>query len=391
MSDEVQPEQFGEQESAESGEQGTSWPGPVPPPEGGWSPPDAAWQTGSEVPASPGQPAAGPNPAPWPAFHPTAGAPQPSGPGQAYYLPPGQQSASYPPYGNQLAWGAPQMPVGSRRNRRFAVIGGGVAALLVVGVLIAVVALSGNGKHASVPVAGPTSPSAPASSATAQSTAAPTDSSASTPAVPLPGCSTASGLAGESVGYVACGSAAKDVGVPTYDSAQAHRTYSVTLKTNRGDVVFTATGANAPYTVYSFVYLVQKQYFDNTKCHRLTTKGIYVLQCGDPSGTGTGGPGYEFQDENLDAFGHVPAGGVVTYPAGTVAMANAGYGTNGSQFFLVYRRTELAPQYTPFGTITHGLGILTAIASKGTDNSLGDGDGSPVEPVTLESVTVSGS
>jgi peptidyl-prolyl cis-trans isomerase B (cyclophilin B) len=271
---------------------------------------------------------------------------------------------------------------------------------VVVAVLIAVFALTGNGMSSSGTVAGPASPSAPIPSATAQNV--PTTAAASAPTttadaptspsvVPLGTCPTASSVTGEHVGYVACGSTAKDVGVPAYDSAQAHRKYTATLKTNQGTIVFTAAGANAPYTVFNFVYLAQKQYFDGTRCHRLTTQGIYVLQCGDPTGTGTGGPGYEFQDENLDAFGSAPSGGSVTYPAGTVAMANAGPGTNGSQFFLVYRASDLSPLYTPFGTITQGLNILSSIAAQGTDNSSSAGDGSPVAPVTLEQVTVSAS
>jgi peptidyl-prolyl cis-trans isomerase B (cyclophilin B) len=101
-----------------------------------------------------------------------------------------------------------------------------------------------------------------------------------------------------------------------------------------------------------------------------------VLQCGDPTGTGSGGPGYQFGEENL------PADGQNNYPAGTVAMANAGTGTNGSQFFLVYEDSELPPEYTVFGQITQGLDVLAGIAAQGTAD--GSEDGTPKQPVTLD-------
>jgi peptidyl-prolyl cis-trans isomerase B (cyclophilin B) len=137
--------------------------------------------------------------------------------------------------------------------------------------------------------------------------------------------------------------------------------------------------SKATCTVNSFVYLASKDYFNNTPCHRLTTKGIFVLQCGDPTGTGTGGPGYSFADENLTG---------ATYPAATLAMANSGPNTNGSQFFLVYQNTTLSPAYTPFGTIVSGLNIIQQVAKAGTTNSNGPGDGAPKEKVQIESVTI---
>ncbi|TYC68387.1 peptidylprolyl isomerase [Streptomyces sp. CB01881] len=164
-------------------------------------------------------------------------------------------------------------------------------------------------------------------------------------------------------------------------SADASGTYTATLDTNCGKVTLTLDAAKAPHTVNSFAFLSGEQYFDHTKCHRLTTGGIYVLQCGDPTASatapgGTGGPGYKFADENL-------AG--ATYPAGTVAMANSGPGTNGSQFFLVYKDTKLDPNYTPFGKITGGLDVLQKIAAAGTLE--GGTDGHPMADVTLNSVT----
>lgn len=136
----------------------------------------------------------------------------------------------------------------------------------------------------------------------------------------------------------------------------------------------------APCAVSSLAHLAQAGYFDGTECHRLTTSAtLGVLQCGDPTGTGSGGPGYQFADENLDG---------ATYAAGTVAMANAGPGTNGSQFFLVHADSELPPSYTVLGTITEGLDVVTGIAERGT----GDGgeDGAPSQPVTIDDLVVTG-
>jgi|SRR5450432_334516 len=171
--------------------------------------------------------------------------------------------------------------------------------------------------------------------------------------------------------------AARSVGTPA-KRAPNTGTYTATLVTNRGAIVIKLDAAKAPCTVNSFVYLASKKYFDATPCHRLTTAGIFVLQCGDPTGSGSGGPGYQFAAENL-------AGAV--YPAGTVAMANAGPGTNGSQFFLVYKNTTLAPNYTPFGTITSGLDVVKRVAAAGSDESNGAGDGKPNLAVAITSAT----
>ncbi|MFJ4654936.1 peptidylprolyl isomerase [Nocardia sp. NPDC088792] len=152
--------------------------------------------------------------------------------------------------------------------------------------------------------------------------------------------------------------------------------YNANLGTNCGTITVALSADKAPHTVNSFVFLADQHYFDNTKCHRLTTQGIFVLQCGDPKGNGTGGPGYHIDDENLSG---------ATYPAGTVAMANAGPNTNGSQFFLVYANSQLPPNYTPFGRITTGMDVLTNIAGAGTKD--GSGDGAPASDIVLTAVT----
>ncbi|WUD76411.1 peptidylprolyl isomerase [Streptomyces sp. NBC_00510] len=160
--------------------------------------------------------------------------------------------------------------------------------------------------------------------------------------------------------------------------------YTFTLQTTCGDIALDLDAKNAPHTVNSFAFLAGKGYFDHTKCHRLTTSGIYVLQCGDPTGQGSGGPGYTIPDENLKA--KEVAGG--TYPAGTVAMANTGQAhTGGSQFFLVYKDSPLPPNYTPFGTISAaGMKVLDKIAAAG--ESTGAGDGAPNATVVINKATV---
>ena len=162
----------------------------------------------------------------------------------------------------------------------------------------------------------------------------------------------------------------------------------VTLTLGQGKVKATLDGKGAPCTVNSFVSLAEQGYFDNTTCHRLTTAGILVLQCGDPTGTGAGGPGYQFDDEldTAQALEANPAGGVV-YPPGTLAMANAGPGTNGSQFFIVYGPSPLAPSYTVFGKVDPAsLKVVKKIGAAGTDS--GQPDGAPKNPVKISQVTV---
>ena len=152
---------------------------------------------------------------------------------------------------------------------------------------------------------------------------------------------------------------------------------TVTIKTNAGEIPATLDADATPCTVNSFVSLADQGYFDDTTCHRLTTQGIYVLQCGDPTATGSGGPGYSFEDE---------LSGDETYEAGTLAMANAGPDTNGSQFFIVYDDSQLPPSYAVFGHVDDdGLAVVKEIAAKGTDS--GGPDGAPKEAVEIGSVT----
>ncbi|MDI6630086.1 MAG: peptidylprolyl isomerase [Rhodococcus sp. (in: high G+C Gram-positive bacteria)] len=191
-----------------------------------------------------------------------------------------------------------------------------------------------------------------------------------------------------SCSYPAESPAAKEVDAPATDNIDVFGNVDVTLSTNQGPIDITLDRTQAPCTVNSVVGLVQQGYFDGSPCHRLTTSpGLEVVQCGDPSGSGRGGPGYTFANEYpTTAYTDDPAQAEnpVVYPRGTLAMANAGPDTNGSQFFLVYADSVLPPQYTVFGTISDaGLQTLDAIAAGGVTG--GSEDGAPANPVIVES------
>jgi peptidyl-prolyl cis-trans isomerase B (cyclophilin B) len=172
----------------------------------------------------------------------------------------------------------------------------------------------------------------------------------------------------DACGYHASIPADSFKGIPVFDAAQAARPFDVSFVTSQGIITVRMLTDKAPCTTFSFRFLASRGYYGLTHCHRLTTQGIFVLQCGDPTGTGAGGPGYAFNDENL-------AG--ATYPAGTLAMANAGPNTNGSQFFFTWKNTPLSPAYTPFGTVIGGMNVLQKIAAGGDDSQNGPSDGYP--------------
>jgi peptidyl-prolyl cis-trans isomerase B (cyclophilin B) len=171
-----------------------------------------------------------------------------------------------------------------------------------------------------------------------------------------------------------------DTGTPPVEVTPTGTT-EVDITTNAGPIGLTLDNANAPCAVASMVYLAGQGYFDDTVCHRETdSEGLKVLQCGDPSGTGAGGPAYQFPTQVT---------GDETYPRGTVAMANSGQGFDGSQFFLVYGDSQLPPDYTVLGTIDEpGLATLDTIAANGNDASNGPGDGAPTQEVRIQSLTV---
>lgn len=173
----------------------------------------------------------------------------------------------------------------------------------------------------------------------------------------------------------------KTVGVPDFDRAPRTGTATMRITTNLGPIVITMDRSRTPCTAASFQHLAERRFFDQSPCHRLVTEGIFVLQCGDPTGTESGGPDYRFADENLSG---------ARYTRGVVAMANIGQAaTNGSQFFIIFRdSTSLPPTYTPFGTVTTGLDIVDQVAAGGHDNSNPAGGGTPNTPITIETLTV---
>lgn len=192
--------------------------------------------------------------------------------------------------------------------------------------------------------------------------------------------------------YVPSGDAVKKADLPP-SNPRSGAPAKVTIRTDRGDIPVTLDADKAPCTVNSFLSLADQGFFDRTRCHRLVTGGLNVLQCGDPSGTGAGGPGYEFKDELLrqdprlqPCLGQVDPQTnrqVCTYSAGTVAMANSGPDTNGSQFFLVYADSPLPAAYTVFGRMSAaGLKVVRGVAQHG---NAADGV-APKQSVTIDSV-----
>jgi peptidyl-prolyl cis-trans isomerase B (cyclophilin B) len=268
-----------------------------------------------------------------------------------------------------------------KRRRLFVVIGG-VVAIVVAAALVATFVLTNKDKDASKS----------ASSSTSASSSAPADSP-TTPPPPSGGLPPfkASANLGANCQYPASPEpASKKVDPPRTGKVPTDpATLTASMSTNQGNLGLVLDNAKAPCTVNSFASLAQKGYFDNTPCHRLTTSpSLSVLQCGDPTGSGTGGPGYQFANEYpTDQYpqGDPALQQPITYPRGTLAMANAGPGTNGSQFFLVYKDSQLPPNYTAFGTIdATGLATLDKIAAAGVAG--GGQDGKPATDVQIKSI-----
>jgi peptidyl-prolyl cis-trans isomerase B (cyclophilin B) len=264
-----------------------------------------------------------------------------------------------------------------RQRRIYTIVGSIVAAIVVIGAIVATVVVTNRdsgSKTASTATTTPTSalPATPAASGQLPPFAAPANLGAncqypaSTEKASKPNNPPRTGK------------------VPT-DPAQI----SASMVTNQGNIGLQLDNAKSPCTVNSFASLAQQGFFNDTPCHRLTTSdGLAVLQCGDPTGQGTGGPGYQFDNEYPTSQfqpDDPKLGQPVVYPRGTLAMANAGPGTNGSQFFLVYKDSQLPPNYTVFGTIDQtGLATLDKIAAAGTAD--GSPDGKPKNDVQVKSI-----
>ena len=262
-----------------------------------------------------------------------------------------------------------------RKVRTRAVIGvSGVLAAALIASLLLIFLPGGSTKHTTA-----TPTKSPSASATA---------SATTVAEPAHHCTYTKTTA----------AAARKVSIPSA-TPDYTASYQATISTNLGKLTLNLANSKATCTVNSFVHLAEAGYFNNTQCHRLTNTGIYVLQCGDPYATattkmtcsstgkvGTGGPGYEYTSENLTG---------ASYPAGTLAMANAGTAdSNGSQFFIVYKDSTsgLGATYTPFGTVSSGLGIVQSVAKDGFSCQYiqsGESEGgAPKEKVIIDSVKI---
>jgi peptidyl-prolyl cis-trans isomerase B (cyclophilin B) len=248
----------------------------------------------------------------------------------------------------------------ARRRRRANLITSIVGAIVVVGAIVAIVVL--NTGDDNKPVA--------TDSSSASDSPATESSSAASAADPYP-CK-----------FAKSGTAAKANTPPTNLEPPKTGTVAVAVKTNRGNMTFTLNRAGGPCAVESTLSLITQKYYDNTSCHRLVTSGIFVLQCGDPTGKGTGGPGYTVNDEYT---------GKETYGAGVIAMANTGAAdSTGGQFFIMYKDStaSLGKTYTVIGKVTSGLDVVTkeAAAGVGTGGS-STTDGPPKLPITITSMT----
>lgn len=154
------------------------------------------------------------------------------------------------------------------------------------------------------------------------------------------------------------------------------KNYVAILHTDKGDITISLHANETPITVNNFVYLSKKGFYNGTIFHRVIKD--FMIQGGDPNGNGTGGPGYKFNDEPITD----------EYTAGTVAMANSGPNTNGSQFFIMHKANDLQKSYVIFGNVTAGMDVVEAIATVPVKNNASGENSLPVTPITLKSVDI---
>ncbi|MEU8235859.1 peptidylprolyl isomerase [Actinoplanes sp. NPDC048967] len=245
-----------------------------------------------------------------------------------------------------------------KRRQRQAIIGSALAVVVIAGAAVWIVAALGNDD----------------------------DKKSTDAAAPPPGTVACSWIPEDG----STGSKVKDVGTPPSNAPNVGKS-TLTMDTNLGAITASVDLSKAPCTGEAFTFLAGKKFWDNTKCHRLTTAGIKVLQCGDPTATGkgwresdgSGGPSFRYAEENL------PTNAKPAYPKGTIAMAKTSApSSTGSQYFIVYEDTDLPPDYTVLGTITKGLDIVESVAKAGSDNANGQGDGHPKKEITIKTLTM---
>ncbi|GAA4962697.1 peptidylprolyl isomerase [Nonomuraea thailandensis] len=264
-----------------------------------------------------------------------------------------------------------------QKAKRTAIIGSTVGVVIVVGGIVAAVALLGGNDTGTEAATSPSASAAPAETAQASASTGPKPYDAKTGT-----CDYVKDTGGGTV---------KDVGMPPAKVKTEPATKTMTFKTNQGDIVVELDNAKAPCTTNSLEFLAKKNYYDGSKCHRLGGDQFPMLQCGDPTAKadgknetdGQGGPGYVMAEENLQG---------AQYKRGVMAMAKTqAPGSTGSQFFLVYGDIGLTPDYTPVGTITKGLDILDKVNKAGNiPSAMGDGTGAPKQTVEIKDVTIAG-
>ena len=269
----------------------------------------------------------------------------------------------------------------TRRRRRYAMASGAAVVALVIGLVALIVSL-GTRHHSAPAEQAASSRAEQAASSSRGSTNLDTDTKPVAEPVrptPLP--------ASVDCQYPATKQTpARPVRPPQAGTTSARGMVQVSMQTSAGPINLTLDRALAPCTVNSFLSLVKQSFYTHTPCHRLVTNpGLHVLQCGDPTGSGAGGPGYTIPDEVFPEL---------RYGRGLVAMANTGQpDSGGSQFFLIYGQTQLPPQYTVFATISPaGLAVLGQIAKVGDDGSLepSPGGGKPNQPVAIDAIDITG-
>ncbi|SOJ54712.1 putative peptidyl-prolyl cis-trans isomerase B [Mycobacterium simulans] len=264
----------------------------------------------------------------------------------------------------------------AKRRRILTIVGGAVAAVAVI-VAVVVTVVINKDDHKNKPAASPSSSAA-------------TTPPQTPPIAPMPPFQPSANIGANCQYPPSPDKPVKPVKPPRTGKVPTEPAQvSVSMVTNQGKVGIMLANNESPCTVNSFASLANQGFFNDTKCHRLTTSAtLSVLQCGDPKGDGTGGPGYQFANEYpTDQYppNDPKLREPVLYPRGTLAMANAGPNTNSSQFFMVYRDSQLPPEYTVFGTIqADGLATLDKIAQAGVAG--GGGDGPPATEVIIKSV-----